>query len=180
MEVVSRHQSVIPVFGNALHGVDPNDSRAGIPVWIPTGQLEFNVDVRSTIIAAKIRVHGVDCAVNLGIGQVVLHTHGFSEVEDVDHDRQGVFRARAEGSRGHVTQGGFHGKEAPGIGCVLSQSRLENGLGRTSIALRGCGAPRGHEKQEEQGCGETARGGHEDGDLIPLLQASSSGCIFPL
>ena len=98
MEVVPRHEPFIPVFGNALHGVDPNDSSTGIPVRISTGQLEFNVDVRSTIIAAKIRVQSFDCAMDLGVGQVVLHAHGFAVMEDVDHDRQGVFRARSEGS----------------------------------------------------------------------------------
>ena len=178
VQVVLRDEAVLGVLGNGRGGVHPHDARRRIALGVAAGQFELDVDVHTTELSPEVGIEGVDGALDLGVRQVVLHTDGFAMVQDMNHNGQRVFRARAEGSGGHLPHRGLDGEEAPGIGGIRLEVGLKDGFRGAPVTLRREAGKRGHKEQEEQGGGKADRRGHGDGDLVPLLQASSSGCIF--
>ena len=178
MQVVLRDKAVLDVLGNGRGRIHPHDACRGIALGVTAGQFEFNVDVHSAEFASKVIVEGVDGALDLSVRQVVFHADRFAMVQNVNHHGQRVFGARPERGGGHVPQGSLDGKETPGIRGIRLEVGLENGFRGTPVTLCGDARKRGQKEQEEQGGGKADRRGHGDGDLVPLLQASSSGCIF--
>ena len=108
--------------GNHLGHIDAVDARGGLPIGIPHGQCELNVDVRSAKGALEIRIQGIDGADDLGFGNVGARSDVVSVVHDVHHHGKGVGLARPVGAGCHFCDGRLECEVAPGEGRVRQLS----------------------------------------------------------